>query len=257
MAACAWSMEPAFAVVVPARCASSASGMATPLQSRARKAGCYIRSRWALPRCGYALLPPQRTSARLHRPGAPSTGRGDTATGHAGPATPSERSSVPCAAYSFSPLVERKAGAQCPDLDHGPTQHQALRSSRTLRHLPRSANGVKLNSLRMLSSRTDSSSPKGASWPFFLISPLFLPSCCSFRSTFRRFCWLTGSQHPTRLRFRFQAMAQSPSSSLRNAWDFPSYLFMRLLWKIVSSEGLPPERNKLTCGDTTRFSRWP
>jgi hypothetical protein len=36
MGACASCMEPAFAVVVPVYCASSASGMALPQQSRAR-----------------------------------------------------------------------------------------------------------------------------------------------------------------------------------------------------------------------------
>ncbi|GHO90089.1 hypothetical protein KSF_001370 [Reticulibacter mediterranei] len=36
MAACAWCMEPAFAVVVPVRCANSVNGMALQRQSRAK-----------------------------------------------------------------------------------------------------------------------------------------------------------------------------------------------------------------------------
>ena len=44
MAVCAWCMEPASAVVVPAHCASSANGRAAPPRSRARSVCCCIRS---------------------------------------------------------------------------------------------------------------------------------------------------------------------------------------------------------------------
>jgi hypothetical protein len=46
MAACAWSMAPAFAVVVPVRCESLVNGMAVRRQNHARSACCCIRSRW-------------------------------------------------------------------------------------------------------------------------------------------------------------------------------------------------------------------
>jgi hypothetical protein len=42
MGAYAWCMRPAFAVVGPVRCASSANGRAVPPGSRARSACCYI-----------------------------------------------------------------------------------------------------------------------------------------------------------------------------------------------------------------------
>ncbi len=42
---CVWCMEPAFAIVVPARCESLASGKAAPPKSHAREAGSCILSR--------------------------------------------------------------------------------------------------------------------------------------------------------------------------------------------------------------------
>ena len=44
MGACAWCMEPAFAVVVPVHCESLASGMALLQQSRARSVSSSIPS---------------------------------------------------------------------------------------------------------------------------------------------------------------------------------------------------------------------
>jgi hypothetical protein len=59
----AWCMEPACAVVVPACCASSASGMAPLPQSRARSACCRIRSRLVLPRCSGEIGAAENTGA--------------------------------------------------------------------------------------------------------------------------------------------------------------------------------------------------
>ncbi len=132
MGVCGWCMELAFAVVVPARSESLASGRAAPPKSRARSACCSIRSSLVRPRCGFARLEPQRAPARLYAACPAPTCRGEPAASLRSFARPSRGDPVPCAASARASLVGRAASSQCAQERGEPDRDQAVRGPRRL-----------------------------------------------------------------------------------------------------------------------------
>ena len=132
MGACAWCMEPAFAVVVPVRCVSSANGNGSAT-AKPRQVSVLLHPL----RVGPAPLlwrdwSPQRTSACLYPARAAPTPRGAPATFRRF-ATHHGCDPLPCAACALAPLVGRAARSQCA---HGnfwaSSDHVCLASQQTL-----------------------------------------------------------------------------------------------------------------------------
>src|SRR5439155_12859631 len=210
MAACAWSTRRRSVSVDRVPCASSVNGMAAPRQSRAGSACCCIRSRLGLLPCsgrigvaGSIVAPAWACCATN---GWRSHYRRPCLLSHT-----TRRESCPVRSVPIIAFRGKNGWRAMPvprPLTDPPSSSSVSQKASPLSSVCRrrkeafAASGCALLGQAFLSE-----------WylmAFFPGFPSVLLLCCSFRSEFRRFCWLTRSLHPARHALSFEDMTQGP-----------------------------------------------
>ncbi len=135
MGACAWSMRPASAVVVPVPCANSVNGMAALPPSRALVSVLLHPLVVGSAPLRLSRLEPSVLPTCVYTAAAPSMCRGRGRASHLRQPSCQACAPFPCPACTLSALVGRTAGSQCAPLNGCSGDDQTVRRPSSLCYL--------------------------------------------------------------------------------------------------------------------------